>query len=258
MEEKKNILLQLSSVTKRFGSFTAVDHVSFTIEPGTVVGLLGPNGAGKTTLLSMLVGLLPPSEGTITIDGIQLTTISAEVKDAFGFVPDSQEVLGQLTGWEYLEFVRRIYYLSDQQWQAAKEYLALFQMTQKAHHLLETYSHGQRKKIQFIAALLHQPLLLLLDEPFSGLDPEMIALAKRLVRKLCERGVGILLSTHDLLMAEDLCDTVFFMNQGKIIMTGSPTELLSTYAATTLEHAFLKALGLDLYEKELDHVLAYF
>jgi ABC-2 type transport system ATP-binding protein len=206
----------------------------------------------------MLVGLLPPSEGTITIDNMQLKTISADVKEVFGFVPDSQEVLGQLTGWEYLEFVRRVYHLSDQQWQVVDEYLTLFHMTQKAHHLLETYSHGQRKKIQFIAALLHQPLLLLLDEPFSGLDPEMIALAKRLVCKLRKRGVGILLSTHDLLMAEDICDTVLFMNQGKIVETGSPAYLLSTYSATSLEEAFLKALGLDLYEKELDHVLAYF
>lgn len=251
-------ILEIHHLTKRFGTFTAVGEVSFDVKKGTIVGLLGPNGAGKTTLLSMLVGLFPPSGGTIVIDDEELPRMSTAMKHAFGFVPDSQEMLSHLTGWEYLQFLRRVYQLSEKEWEIAREYLALLHMESKAQHLLETYSHGQCKKIQLIAALLHQPPLLILDEPFSGLDPEMIALVKRLLRKLCERETGILLSTHDLLMAEGLCDSVVFLNQSCVVNMGSPAHLLSLYETTNLEDAFLKALGLEQQEEELNRVLADF
>lgn len=203
-------LLQVEEISKHFGSFVAVDSVSLSVSAGSIVGLLGPNGSGKTTLLSMLVGLFPPSSGKITLHDQQVTFVPSEMKSLFGFVPDSQEVLPYLTGREYLEFIRRIYCLSDSQWERVNDYLVILRMEQKAHDLMETYSHGQRKKIQLIAALLHNPKILLLDEPFSGLDPEMIALSKMLLRKLRDLGSALLLSTHDLSMAEDLCDNVVF------------------------------------------------
>jgi len=251
-------ILEVRKITKRFGTFTAVHEVSFQIEEGTILGLLGPNGAGKTTLLSMLVGVFPPSSGTIVIDGEEMSRMSTDGKYGFGFVPDSQDVIPHLTGWEYLQFVRRIYQLSDEQWKAVQNYLSILHMEEKVHHLLETYSHGQRKKIQLITALLHQPPLLILDEPFSGLDPEMIALTKRLLRKLCERGVGVLLSTHDLLLAEGMCDKVVLLNQAHTVATGTPAGLLSSYEVTNLEEAFLKALGIEKQEEELDRALADF
>jgi ABC-2 type transport system ATP-binding protein len=251
-------LLEVKRLTKRFGTFTAVDQVSFAIRPGSIVGLLGPNGAGKTTLLSMLVGLFPPTAGSMVLDGEETQRVTPQMKHVFGFVPDSQEVIAHLTGWEYLQFIRRIYGLSAEQWRLANDYLALLHMEAKAQDLLETYSHGQRKKVQLIAALLHQPELLLLDEPFSGLDPEMIALVKRLLRKLRERGVGILISTHDLLMAGELCDHVVFLNQGGVVATGEPEKLLTSYGAANLEEAFLKALGLEEQEEALERVLADF
>ncbi|GCE13436.1 ABC transporter ATP-binding protein [Tengunoibacter tsumagoiensis] len=251
-------ILEVSQITKRFGAFTAVSEVSFQIEEGTILGLLGPNGAGKTTLLSMLVGIFPPSSGKIILGGKTMLRMSAAEKYNFGFVPDSQDVIPYLTGWEYLQFVHRIYQLPDEKWTTVQDYLSLLHMEEKVHHLLETYSHGQRKKIQLISALLHQPPLLILDEPFSGLDPEMIALTKRLLRKLCERGVGVLLSTHDLLLAEDMCDTVVLLNQAKAVATGSPNDLRSLYKVTNLEEVFLTALDIEKQEEELDHVLADF
>jgi ABC-2 type transport system ATP-binding protein len=252
------VLLALNGVSKHFGEFTAVDDVSFAVPSGSIVGLLGPNGAGKTTLLSMLIGLFPPSTGTITLCGEEYTHVPAEAKHLFGFVPDSQEVLSSLTGYEYLSFLGSVYSLSEEQLDSIDTYLAILRMEQKAHDMMETYSHGQRKKLQFIGSLLHNPQLLLMDEPFSGLDPEMVALTKTLVRKLRDRGVGILLSTHDLAMAEGLCDTVIFLNHGKVLAHGSTKSILVEYQAETLEEAFLKALGLDRDIEELDRVLAGF
>ncbi|MBX5455496.1 MAG: ABC transporter ATP-binding protein [Thermogemmatispora sp.] len=251
-------LLEVRQLSRRFGTFTAVDSVSFAVPAGQIVGLLGPNGAGKTTLLSMLVGLLPPTTGTILLNGEELQRVPPRKKSFFGFVPDSQEVIDHLTGLEYLQFLRRIYRLSEEQWSLVGEYLALLRLEEKAHHLLETYSHGQRKKLQIIAALLHQPRLLLLDEPLSGLDPEITILVKRLLRRLRERAVGVLVSTHDLLMAQDLCDEVILLHRGRVVAQGAPQSLLEHYAVANLEEAFLQALGLGQQDEELDHVLARF
>ncbi|MBE3568150.1 MAG: ABC transporter ATP-binding protein, partial [Thermogemmatispora sp.] len=251
-------LLEVRQLSRRFGTFTAVDSVSFAVPAGQIVGLLGPNGAGKTTLLSMLVGLLPPTTGTILLDGEELQRVPPRKKSFFGFIPDSQEVIDHLTGLEYLEFLRRIYRLSEEQWSLVGEYLALLRLEEKAHHLLETYSHGQRKKLQIIAALLHQPRLLLLDEPLSGLDPEITILVKRLLRRLRERAVGVLVSTHDLLMAQDLCDAVILLHRGRVVAQGAPRSLLEHYAVANLEEVFLQALGLGQQDEELDHVLARF
>ncbi|NOK78253.1 MAG: hypothetical protein GFH24_608346n29 [Chloroflexi bacterium AL-N5] len=255
----RKVLLELQDVCKHFGSFVAVNNVSFTVKSGTIMGILGPNGAGKTTLLSMLIGLFPSTSGVIILNGVGYTsTIPAEAKTILGFVPDSQETLEHLTGWEYLEFIRRVYHLSDIQWSVVEDYLGLLRMDSKIHDLMQTYSHGQCKKIQFISALLHNPAFLILDEPFSGLDPEMVALTKALIRKLCERGVGVLLSTHDLAMAEGLCDSVVLMNHGAILAQGQPEQLLTDFDAKNLEHAFLKALGLEEHLEDIDRVLASF
>jgi ABC-2 type transport system ATP-binding protein len=251
-------LLEIRQLTKRFGTFTAVNQVSCSVRPGRIVGLLGPNGAGKTTLLSMLVGLLLPTAGTIVMDGQAATRVSTAMKHFFGFVPDSQDIIAHLTGWEYLQFLCRVYGLAAERQQLIRDYLALLHMESKAHDLLETYSHGQRKKIQLIAALLHQPRLLLLDEPLSGLDPEMILLVKSLLRKLREKQVGILFSTHDLLMAEQLCDEVVLLNEGQVIACGEPAQLRQRYEVDNLEAVFVKALGLEQQEEGLEHVVGNF
>lgn len=252
-------LLELQKVSKHFGSFVAVDDVSFVVNSGTIVGILGPNGAGKTTLLSILIGFFPPTSGTVILNDVAYTsTIPAEAKATIGFVPDSQETLEHLTGREYLEFIRRIYDLSASQWEVVEDYLILLRMENKVDDLMQTYSHGQCKKIQLISSLLHNPTFLILDEPFSGLDPEMVALTKALIRKLRDRGVGILLSTHDLAMAEGLCDSVVLINHGAVLANGRSDTLLTTFHAKTLEDAFLKALGLEEHLEDLDRVLASF
>lgn len=253
---RDNTLLKLIGVTKQFGTFTAVDNVSFNIQAGTCTGLLGPNGAGKTTILSMLTGLFPPTDGSIILDKQEFTVMPVAMKKLFGYVPDSQEVLSSLTGMEYLDFIRQIYQLSQEQSTRVCDYLKLFQMEEKAKQLMDTYSHGQRKKIQLIAALAHTPRLMIMDEPFSGLDPEMIAITKVLLRKLRERGTAILLSTHDLMMAEGLCDTLIFLHHGKVVFHGTVSRVLEQYKTHTIEDAFLQAIGIEEYETAVDNVLA--
>lgn len=253
---QENTLLRLKGITKRFGAFIAVDDVSFDVQAGTCTGLLGSNGAGKTTILSILTGLFPPNEGLIVLENYEFTVMPVVVKKYFGYVPDSQEVLSSLTGLEYLDFICQIYQLSTDQSARVYEYLKLFQMEEKAKQLMDTYSHGQRKKMQLIAALAHMPRLMIMDEPFSGLDPEMIAITKVLLRKLRERGMAILLSTHDLMMAEGLCDTLIFLHHGKVVTHGTVSKVLEQYNARTIEEAFLQAIGIEGYENAIDNILA--
>lgn len=251
-------LLELCAVTKRFGAFTAVQDVALQVARGEIVGLIGPNGAGKTTLLSMLVGMFTPTAGEILLDGQCFTAEAQHIKRQIGFVPDSQEVIPFLTAWEYLEFVRCVYDLPLTVQAQTKDLLHLLQIDQKMHQMLDTFSHGQRKKIQFVAALMHQPDLLILDEPFSGLDPEMVVHTRQLVRGLRDRGHGIFLSSHDLQMVSGLCDRVVLMHRGQILADGQPEALLFAHGGHSLEDLFLRLLGHTEGVEEVSRVLAHY
>jgi ABC-2 type transport system ATP-binding protein len=189
---------------------------------------------------------------------VSYRSLPPEAKSIIGFVPDSQEVIGSLSGNEYLQFLRGIYRLGEEEWAAVAGWAELLKIGPQLDQLMETYSHGQRKKVQLIGALLHRPALLLLDEPLSGLDPEMAAIVKALLRGLRERGVGVLLSTHDLLAAEALCDRALFLDQGRIVASGECEALRARYTARNLEDAFLSAIGVADRLSEVEHVLAGF
>ena len=211
---------------KRFGSFQAVDDLSFSAYRGEVFGLLGPNGAGKTTTIRMLTGLLRPTSGSATIAGYDVVQQPVEVKRRISYLADGPFLYPKLTGWEFLEFIADVYGLEQRLWQhKAGELLSLFDLADRSRDLIEAYSHGMRQKLAFAAALLHDPDVLFLDEPTSGLDPKSARIIKDLLAGLSERGRTIVFSTHILEIAQALCHRVAIVNHGRLIALGTLDEL---------------------------------
>jgi len=237
-------IVVLDSLVKRYGQFTAVDHIDLDVTPGQVFGVLGPNGAGKTTTLRMITGLLQPSDGSITIDGHRTDREPVEAKQITGFIPDRPYVYDKLTAWEYLNFIGGLYQVpSARIAKRIRELLELFELGEWADSLIESFSHGMKQRLVFAGALLPEPKLLVVDEPMVGLDPKGHRLIKNLFRRLTERdGMTILLSTHTLEVAEEVCDQIAIINHGRIIARGTLTELRmeSGAAEGSLEEVFLK------------------
>ena len=220
-------MISLHQLTKRFGSQTAVDSLSFEIRGGQIVGFLGPNGAGKSTTLKMLTGMIEPSEGTATICGLDLRRDTLEVKRLIGFVPESGAVFESLTGLEYLEMVAALYAIPPE---AARETL-----TDK---LLGAYSKGMRRKVVITAALLHNPPVVFFDEPLDGLDANAAVGFKALIQTLAREGKTIVYSSHILDVVERVCDRVIIIDKGRLIVDGKPDELVASHHAGTLERLF--------------------
>jgi len=216
--------------------------VSFALEEGAVTGLIGANGAGKSTLLHILVGLLEPTSGNVLIDETGPGT--RRLEDRIGFCPDDLPQVELLTGREYLALtagLRRLPHRPD----AEKELLAGMRLDHAADRLVAGYSHGMKRKLQLVAALLHLPEVLILDEPFRGLDPESSAIMKGLLTSYAERGNTVLISTHDLLVAEQMCSRVLVIGNGTVLADTSVDALREHRTGATLEAAFLRLTGLD-------------
>ncbi len=243
MSESEPIVV-LDNLVKRYGNFTAVDHIELSVEPGQIFGVLGPNGAGKTTTLRMITGLLQPTEGTITIDGHRTDLEPIEAKKVTGFIPDRPYVYDKLTAFEYLSFVGGLYQMkSTTVAKRIRELLATFELAEWADSLIESFSHGMKQRLVFAGALLPEPKLLVVDEPMVGLDPKGHRLIKDLFRKLTHRdGMTILLSTHTLEVAEEVCDQIAIVNHGHIIARGTLSELRMESGANdgSLENVFLR------------------
>ena len=240
-------LLEIDNLSKRFGSFTAVDSVSLTVAAGEIYGFLGPNGAGKTTTIKMLAGLLLPSGGSVTIDGHELGGSPQEAKKKTGYIPDRPFLYEKLTGDEYLRFIASLYLQSgtEKVLTEAEKYLELFDLTAWQHHLIEGYSHGMRQKLIMASIfMLNQPLIIV-DEPMVGLDPKSARIVKELFKSLATRGTAIFLSTHSMEIAEELCDRISIIQHGRLTTTGSMEELRLQAAAGTknLEDIFLELTG---------------
>jgi ABC-2 type transport system ATP-binding protein len=236
--------VQAQGLRKTYGKLEAVRTVSFTLQPGEIVGFLGPNGAGKTTTIKMLTGLLQPSAGRALIQGhdVQLEPILA--KAAFGYVPDTPNLYAKLTGWEFLVFMSRLYRVPpDQAERRGRELLRLFQLADAANDLLEGYSHGMQQKMALAGALIHDPKVLFLDEPTVGLDPKSARLIKDILYQLRERGAAIFFSTHILEIAERMCDRVMIIDKGQIVAGGTLAELRAGAAGQSLEDIFLSLTG---------------
>lgn len=243
-----------SGLTRRFGDFTAVDHIDIRVPRGSFFGFLGPNGAGKSTTIKMLTGMLAPSAGSIHILGHDLAVEPVAVKRLIGVVPEDLNLFDRLTGQEFLTFVGRMHEL-DRQVVAARagELLRLMELDDQPRSLLVEYSHGMRKKISLAAALIHNPQLLFLDEPFEGIDAVAARTIKNLLERMRGRGVTIFLTSHILEIVERLCPQIAVINQGRIVAAGTLAELHSG-GGTTLEDYFVRLVG---GERQVEETLSW-
>ncbi len=239
-------MIELASLTKRYGAFTAVDHVDLTVPRGELFGFLGPNGAGKTTTLRLIAGILRPTAGTVRIAGRDVTRDPVAAKSVLGFIPDRPFIYEKLTGAEFLRFVAGLFGQSGADVERrARELLALFDLEDWRDELVESYSHGMRQKLIISSAFVHRPEVIVVDEPMVGLDPRAAKTLKQLFREYTNRGRTILMSTHALEVAETLCDRIAIMNGGKIRACGTMDELRAdaVAGAAGLEDVFLRLTG---------------
>jgi ABC-2 type transport system ATP-binding protein len=232
--------LEVRGLVRRYGRFVAVDRLDLEVRPGEILGFLGPNGAGKTTTLRCCAGLLRPDMGEIRIAGASLTHEPMRARSAFGFVPDRPFLYDRLTAREFLDFVAALYDVPPAEGRArASRMIDQLDLDDVADDLIETYSHGMRQKVSVAAALLHDPALMMLDEPLTGLDPHGARALKDLLRARAQRGLGVLVSTHLLDVAERLCDRVVILHGGLKRAEGTLAELRGGRSDATLEDLFL-------------------
>ena len=239
-------LIETRSLVKRYGDKIAVDNVSLQVQGGEVFGFLGPNGAGKTTTIKMIVGLLQPTSGTVHVAGVDVQAQPLIAKASCGYVPDTPNLYAKLTARELLRFVGDLYNLDRRQVaQRTEELLRVLDLTTAADDTVDSYSHGMQQKASLASALMHDPRVLVLDEPTVGLDPKSARLIKDLLRQMADRGAAVFLSTHILEIAERMCDRIGIINKGQLVAVGTMTELRSLGKAgeVSLEDIFLALTG---------------
>jgi ABC-2 type transport system ATP-binding protein len=240
------VLIETRNLVKRYGDKVAVGDVSFDVQQGEVFGFLGPNGAGKTTTIKVIVGLLQPTSGTVRVAGYDVQAQPMLAKASCGYVPDTPNLYAKLTGRELLHFVGDLYNVDRSQVaHRIDELLRTFDLTQAADDTVDSYSHGMQQKTSLAAALMHDPRVLILDEPTVGLDPKSARLIKDILRQLADRGAAVMLSTHILEIAERMCDRIGIINKGQLIAVGTMNELrtLDATGRTSLEDIFLSLTG---------------
>ncbi len=236
-------MINIKNLSKSYnkGSVKAVDDLNLHVKPGEIFGFLGPNGAGKTTTIKMMVGLLTPDNGTVSLAGFDNAKNPLEAKRNIGYVPDNPDVYDRLTGLEYLNFMADVYNVSVEDRQERMGHLLdMFSLTDAIGDLIRSYSHGMKQKIVLTGALLHNPSVWILDEPMVGLDPKSSHLLKEFMREHCSKGNTVFFSTHILEVAEKLCDRIGIINKGKLIAIGSLEELRHGDQAGSLENIFLE------------------
>ena len=231
-------MLNISHLTKCYGDKKAVDDLSLHIAPGEIYGFIGHNGAGKTTTLKSVVGILQFDSGEITINGHSIQSEPLECKKALAYIPDNPDLYEYMTGIQYLSFLADVFAVSAQERQKRIEkYAAMFELTDDLGQPIASYSHGMKQKLAIIAAWIHDPKLIIMDEPFVGLDPKASHLLKGMMREVCDQGGAIFFSTHVLEVAEKLCDKVAIIKGGKLIRSGTTEEVKGD---DSLEEVFLE------------------
>lgn len=233
-------MLEIKHYSKSYGEGKkAVDDVNLTVESGDIYGFIGHNGAGKSTTIRAIVGVLDFTEGEIYIDGHSVKNEPMECKRITAYIPDNPDLYENLTGIQYLNFIADVYDISgtDRE-ERIKRYADIFEITESLGDLISSYSHGMKQKLAIISALIHNPKLLVLDEPFVGLDPKATYALKEIMHDMCAHGTAIFFSTHVLDVAEKLCNKVAIIKHGKIIASGTMEELTEGHS---LEEAFLEA-----------------
>ncbi len=239
-------MIRLDGLTKHYGSFVALDHVTLHVPRGVLYGCLGPNGAGKTTMLRMIAGILRPTDGRVLIGGDDVQERPIAAKMRLGFIPDRPFVYDKLTGAEFLRFVAGLYGQEGEMVERRiAELLDVFELSSWKDELIEAYSHGMRQKLIISSALIHRPECIVVDEPMVGLDPKGARLLKDIFRQFVGRGGTVMMSTHTLEVAEAMCDQIGIIQHGKIVAHGTMAEIRRQHAAgdASLEELFLKLTG---------------
>lgn len=231
-------MIEIKNYSKSYSGKKVVDNISFTVGNGEIFGFIGHNGAGKTTTIKSIVGILNFEEGDILINGTSIKQKPIECKKQIAYVPDNPDIYDNLKGIEYLNFIADIFEISkDVRLNRFKKYSDMFGMTRFLGDEISTYSHGMKQKLVIISALIHDPKVLVLDEPFVGLDPKAVFDLKEVMKELCSSGTSVFFSTHILDVAEKLCDKVAIIKSGKIVKIGSMDEIKGD---TSLENVFLE------------------
>ena len=231
-------MLYIQHLTKRYGVKKAVDDLSLHIAPGEIYGFIGHNGAGKTTTLKAVVGILPCEEGEITINGVSVKSDPLSCKRQLAYIPDNPDLYDYMTGSKYLNFIADIFGVgAEERQERIHKYADLFELTDDLAQPIAAYSHGMKQKLAIISAWLHQPKLIIMDEPFVGLDPKAAHTLKGMMREVCDQGGAIFFSTHVLEVAEKLCDKVAIIKGGRLIRAGTMEEVKGD---DSLEEVFLE------------------
>ena len=236
-------MIHTESLTKRFGDNVAVDHLDLEIPEGEFFCFLGPNGAGKTTTIKMLTGLIQPTSGRATIGGFDISTEPVKAKELLGYIPDHPFLYEKLTGREFMDFVAGLYKMSgDHLDDWVDELLETFEVGDVGDQLIENYSHGMRQKLSFASCFLHRPKIVIVDEPWVGLDPKNIRAVKTYLKsKTREEGLTILMSTHTLSIAEEIADRIGIIHEGKLLHVGTVAEIMNLEEShSSLEDVFLE------------------
>jgi ABC-2 type transport system ATP-binding protein len=239
-------MIELKELTKTYGRYLAVDRLNLSIPKGEIFGFIGPNGAGKTTTIKMMGGILAPTEGSIRIAGIDMAVEPEEAKRKVGFIPDRPFLYEKLTGSEFLRFTADIYGVPESRFdEKAASVLSLFYLSDWSDELIESYSHGMKQRLIMAAALIHDPQVLIVDEPMVGLDPLAIMMVKDLFKRLASQGVTIFMSTHTLQVAQDICDRIGVITRGRLVASGTAADLQREANVTSadLEQVFLSLTG---------------
>lgn len=231
-------MLKINNLTKIFGDKKAVDNLTLHINPGEIYGFIGHNGAGKTTTIKCCCGILQFDQGEIYIDGMSVKDNPLACKQKIAYIPDNPDLYDFMTGIQFLNFVADVFGVSsDDRDSRIQKYADMFEITGDLAQPISAYSHGMKQKLAIISALIHEPKLIIMDEPFVGLDPKASHLLKETMREMCDRGAAIFFSTHVLEVAEKLCDKVAIIKGGKLIRSGTMEEVKGD---TSLEDVFLE------------------
>ena len=231
-------MLDIKGLIKCYGEKKAVDDLSLHIAPGTIYGFIGHNGAGKTTTLRSVAGILDFDEGEIRIGGISIKADPIGCKRQFAYIPDNPDLYEYMTGIKYLDFIADVFGVgSEERRERIEKYAALFELTNDLAQPISAYSHGMKQKLAIISAWLHEPKLVIMDEPFVGLDPKASHILKGMMRELCDNGGAIFFSTHVLEVAEKLCDQVAIIKGGRLIRSGTMAQVKGD---DSLEEVFLE------------------
>lgn len=239
-------MIRIEQVSKRYGSFLAVDNISLQVKQGSIFAFLGTNGAGKTTTIRMITGIIQPTTGQISVGGFNIASEPIQAKMLMGVIPDRPHLYGRLTGREFLTFLGELYKVERKALEKkSDEMLESYDLLEWQHELIDTYSHGMKQRLMMCGAQIHDPKVLIIDEPMVGLDPPAARLFKDNLRECVKNGQTIFMSTHSLPVAEELADTLAIIQKGRIIASGSLDELYSKarQGSDDLEKVFLDIIN---------------